>query len=150
MNSIKLLIGSVDGAAEDAGNQLAEALKSKGHHVDINMNPKLGDLLNLQDTLLLIITSTTGEGELPDNLRPLWRKLYTKKASLSGTRYAVAVLGDSSYEDNFCLGGIELDALLEERGAEKLKSVLTSDIEETIFPEEDIIPWGEKIADEFM
>ncbi len=148
MKRIKLLIGSVDGAAEYAGIKLAETLESHGYHVDINLSPKLDDLLNLHDKLLLIITSTTGEGELPHDLRPLWRKLYTKKPSLSAVRYAIAVLGDSSYEDNFCLGGIELDELLEECGAQKIQAPLLSDIEETLFPEDDIIPWGVKIADE--
>ena len=57
-------------------------------------------------------------------------------------------MGDSSYGDDFCFGGIELDALFEERGAQKIKPPLLSDIEESIFPEDDIIPWGVKIAEE--
>lgn len=150
MKDILLLVGSVDGAAESAAIQLVEALESKGYSVGVNSNPTLKDLLNLEAKLLLIVTSTTGEGELPHDLRPLWRKLYTKRPSLIGIRYALAVLGDSSYGDDFCMGGKELDELLEERGAEKIKQTFLSDAEETVFPEDDISNWGVDVAHEFF
>lgn len=150
MKMIKLLIGTVDGAAEFAGKLLAEALEANDYSVDVNSRPKVDEVLHLHDKLLLIITSTTGEGELPQDLRPLWRKLYTKRPSLSGTHYAVAVLGDSSYGDDFCLGGQELDALLEELGAQRIKQPLLSDVEETISPEDETTPWGLAIANEFF
>ncbi len=150
MKDILLLLGSVDGAAESATIQLVEALESKGYSVSVNSNPTLKDLLNLEAKLLLIVTSTTGEGELPHDLRPLWRKLYTKRPALTGIRYAIAVLGDSSYGDNFCLGGKGLDELLEERGAEKIEQTFLSDAEETVFPEDDITDWGVGVAHQFF
>lgn len=150
MKDIQIFIGTVDGAAEAAGLQLVEALESKDFSVVVNFTPTLKDLLNMEAKLLLIITSTTGEGELPHDLRPLWRKLYTKRLSLDGIRYAVTVLGDSSYGDNFCLGGKELDELLEERGAERVKQVFLNDAEETVFPEDDISDWGVGVAEKFF
>ena len=150
MKDILLFIGTVDGAAESAGLQLVETLESKGYSVDVNLNPKLNDLLSMEARLLLVITSTTGEGELPHDLRPLWRKLFTKRPSLNGIHYAVTVLGDSSYGDNFCLAGKELDELLEERGAKKIKPVFLNDAEESVFPEDDISNWGVEVLEKFF
>ncbi len=162
MKDIKLFIGSVDGVTEHAGTILADALEALSYSVDVNSNPKLNDILNLrdnlrdnlqdnlQDQLLLIITSTTGEGELPHDLRPLWRKLYTKSPSLAGIHYAMTVLGDSSYGDDFCLAGKELDALLEKLGAQRIKQTLLIDAEENVFPEDDISAWGVATANDYF
>lgn len=60
--------------------------------------------------LVLIIAATTGEGEMPDGVRTLARRL--KPGSLAGVRLAVLALGDRSYA-HFCRGGHLLrDALL--------------------------------------
>lgn len=139
---INLFIGSVDGAAEYAGDKLALELKSLGHSVTVEHKPSLKNLQKSTDKLLLIITSTTGAGEIPGNFKSFWRKLYTKKISLEGITFSVAVLGDSTYGDDFCLAGKQLDVLLEEKGAKRVKSPLLVDSEETIEPEKLIVPWG--------
>jgi len=146
LNNIQLIIGSVDGAAEFAGEMLEESLVSHGHRVRTASKPTLDQLVKLEDQLLLILTSTTGSGELPPNLRPLWRKLYTKNPQLDGLRYATAVLGDSSYADDYCLGGIELDSKLEQLGAERMEKPLLVDAEKTNYPEEPVTAWGILLA----
>jgi len=146
LNNIQLIIGSVDGAAEFAGITLEKLLTSHGYQVKTTSKPSLDQLLDFEDQLLLILTSTTGNGALPGNLRSMWRRIQTKKPELKGLRYATAVLGDRSYGDDFCRGGLQLDAQLEQLGAERIEQPLLVDAEETNYPEEPVSAWGVLLA----
>ncbi len=78
---------------------------------------------------ILLITSTHGEGEPPDDAIELYEFVRGKKApDLSHLEFAVLSLGDSSYE-YFCQTGKELDASFEKLGAKRLFDRIDCDVD---------------------
>ncbi|MBL7637659.1 NADPH-dependent assimilatory sulfite reductase flavoprotein subunit [Atlantibacter hermannii] len=82
-----------------------------------------------QEKLLVVVTSTQGEGEPPEEAVALHKFLFSKKApKLDNTAFAVFGLGDSSYEF-FCQSGKDFDSKLAELGAERLLDRVDTDVE---------------------
>lgn len=124
---VTILFGSQTGTSETLSKKAAKALKAA------NCEPKVVDMADCSvDDLksiqnLLIITSTYGEGEPPDNAIALHGALLAEGApSLEGLNYSVLGLGDTNYAD-FCQCSKEFDARLEQLGAKRMAPMLECD-----------------------
>lgn len=141
---VALLSGSVYGAAEDVAHHAVRQLQALGHHCYFDPRGSLAAMLAYAPEALLGITSTTGMGEIPDNLVPLYSELSdTLPLALRGLPGGVIGLGDSSYSDTFCAGGEQLQALFEELGVRQIQPMLRLDASESVTPETDAEPWLE-------
>lgn len=98
----------------------AEAILARqGHSAIVFEDPELSDWQQYQDKVALVVTSTTGQGDLPDSIAPLFHGIKDTLGFQPNLRYGVIALGDSSYP-NFCNGGKQFDALLQEQSAQRV------------------------------
>ncbi|MDR9467108.1 flavodoxin domain-containing protein [Marinospirillum sp.] len=125
MASIKVLVGSVYGGSVEVAEMAAAAALKAGHQVEVTETPHSG-LLEEADSLL-VVTSTTGSGELPEDLLPVYQDLDSQAAKLVNKPFAVIALGDSSYGDSFCAAGKLMDEKLADLGGQQLLPLLTID-----------------------
>lgn len=126
---INILYGSQTGNSESLANDAANSAKAHGlKPVVQSMDEIEVDALTTMK-YLLVITSTYGEGEMPDNAQMLWDAASSDSApQLPDMKFSVLALGDTSY-DLFCQAGINWDNRLEQLGAERIYDRVDCDVD---------------------
>jgi MioC protein len=138
---VAIVSGSVFGNAEDVAGHVERLLKAAGFEAWHDSRATLAQLQAYEPEAILGVTSTTGMGELPDNLQPLFYTLRDQlPAAWRGLPCGVIALGDSSY-DTFCAGGEMLQELFAELGLKEVQPMLRLDASETVTPDTDAEPW---------
>lgn len=126
---IDILFGTQTGNAEAVANDAADHARSKG------FTPRVAEMDEISVEQLaamqnvIIVVSTYGEGEMPDNAHQFWEALSATTAPrLETLKYGVLALGDTSY-DEFCQAGKLIDTRLEQLGATRLGDRVDCDVD---------------------
>lgn len=143
---IHIITGSTLGGAEYVGDHLSDLLIEQGFETTIHNQPEINEIEN--SGTWLIITSTHGAGEYPDNIQPFIAALQNTPPKMSDVKFAVIAIGDSSY-DTFCAAGKHAHALLQDIGATALADCLTIDILNQSVPEDAAENWLEEHISRF-
>ena len=145
--SLTILVGTMTGTAEMVAQEVQTVLEAAGHAVTIRMMDDLDAGVFQAGGTFLICTSTYGQGDVPDNAQEFFASLERERPDLSGATYGLIALGDRTYKDTFCEGGIRFDQLLTELGARRIGELLKHDASSGTLPEEVaaqwIVPWAE-------
>ena len=126
---LDIVYGTQTGNSEELANEAAALAKTKGYQPRVaGLDAVSMDQLSQMESLIVVI-STYGEGEMPDNAQLFWEALSATTAPrLESLNFGVLALGDTSYE-HFCRAGKLIDTRLEQLGANRLAARLDCDID---------------------
>ena len=126
--SINILFGSQTGNAAGLAEKTAKLAANYG------LEPKVVDMEGLDPASLvsmkrvMIITSTWGEGEMPDNADGMWNAINANGPGLSSTHFSICAIGDSSY-DEFCKAGHDWNGKLAALGGNEAHPIQECDVD---------------------
>ncbi|MEP6899761.1 MAG: assimilatory sulfite reductase (NADPH) flavoprotein subunit [Rhodanobacter sp.] len=139
VDRLTILYGSQTGNAKRIAEQLARRSEAAGGPVRLLRADAYPQRELAQESHLLLVISTQGDGEPPDDARGLFEFIAGKRApKLPSLRFAVLGLGDSSYPQ-FCVIGRQLDQRLAELGGTRFAPLGEADVE----VEAVATPWAE-------
>ena len=142
MSRILIIVGTESGNAQMCADHLADNLPLLGHEIEVAADDDVARADLGTQEVVLVCTSTHGDGELPDNLVPLAERLRGESPDLSAVRYGVIALGDQTYKATFCKAGKDMDALLASLGAQRVGERLEIDACTQPLPDEDALNWA--------
>lgn len=138
MTEITLISGSTLGGAEYVAEHLAEKLEEAGFATVTLHGPLLEDLK--PEGIWLIISSTHGAGDIPDNLQPFYDDLQQQQPDLSAVSFGSVGIGSREY-DTFCGAIDKLDQQLLVCGAKQVGETLRINVLDHDIPEDPAEIW---------
>jgi MioC protein len=143
---ITILVGTMTGTAEIVAEEVQLALEGAGHAATIApMDGLDAGAFNpsqiKQDSAFLIISSTYGNGDVPDNAQAFFAAIEAARPALGHVSFGIVALGDRTYKATYCEGGLKFGRLLEELGARRVGEPLLHDASAGTLPEEVAAGW---------
>ncbi len=124
-----VMYGSQSGSAEGLAKQFAKQADQKGFAPQVMELNDYSKVDLTRESQLVVITSTWGEGDPPDNAMEFWNFIKEESApKLENLNYAVLALGDTNYTE-FCGAGKNFDERLAALGAKRITDRIDCDVD---------------------
>jgi sulfite reductase (NADPH) flavoprotein alpha-component len=124
-----VMYGSQTGTAEQLARRFAKDAEQRGFAPRVMELNAFGSVDFAKETRLIIVTSTWGDGDPPDNAAGFWQYLSSEAATqIDHLSYSVLALGDKTYSD-FCGAGKKFDDRLEQLGARRIHPRAECDVD---------------------
>ncbi|PRD20330.1 UNVERIFIED_CONTAM: NADPH-dependent diflavin oxidoreductase 1 [Trichonephila clavipes] len=146
---ILILFGTQTGNSEDVADRIGRfvtRMNGKAQVVNLGDYP-VTNLVN--ESIVIFVCSTTGNGEFPDNMKSFWKFMLRKglpSNSLCHIKFSVLGLGDSSY-DKFNVVAKKLNKRLLQLGALELIPLTLGDDQHELGYDAALDPWLLKLKD---
>jgi MioC protein len=139
---IPIVYATETGTTELVADEIVEAYRNHARirFLAIRMDRTDPDIFEPGRTYLLI-TSSTGKGELPRNARAFSAALQAREARLTHVRYGILGFGDRHYAATFGGGPLTLDVVMQQAGARRIGEIAQHDRQSGIYPEEFALDW---------
>lgn len=126
---LHILYGTQTGNAETVANDVAATARHQGYEPVVTGLDQIEPERLAEMERVVIVTSTYGEGEMPDNAQLFWDALAAESAPrLEKLSFSVLALGDTAY-DAFCQAGKLFDMRLEQLGARRVAPRVDCDVD---------------------
>ncbi|CAJ1363862.1 unnamed protein product [Effrenium voratum] len=119
---VTVLYGSETGNAEEQAKNLMQDIRARGLKAQVSSLDDFDFEELPNQKIVILVVSTCGLGEIPANCKQTWMKLQSQDLPmswLSGTKFAVFGLGDSTYSQ-FCVAAIQFDTRFGELGGQRM------------------------------
>jgi succinate dehydrogenase/fumarate reductase-like Fe-S protein/flavodoxin/ferredoxin len=126
--SLSILFGSQTGNAAGLAEKTAKLAANYGLEANVIDMDGFDPARLASMKRVMIITSTWGEGEMPDNADGMWNAINANGPALGGVHYSVCAIGDTSY-DEFCKAGHDWNNKLAALGGSEAHPIQECDVD---------------------
>ena len=142
LRTLDIFVASMTGTALIVADEIVDICKEKNIKSKIlEIDNVKHDLLLNQKEPILIISSTYGQGDVPDGSKGFYDSLKAHSPNLEHIKFAVFGLGDMTYKDTFAFGGKKFEKLFHELNATKIAESYFHDASSGTLPEEEGVNW---------
>ena len=123
---IGIFVATMTGTAELCASEVEASLGAAGFDSECRLMDGLDESALRAFDLVVIVSSTYGHGDIPDNGQALFDSIEAG-STLAGLSFAVFGLGDRTYAATFCEAGRKWDDLLAAKGASRFAPLVQHD-----------------------
>ncbi len=140
--AVTIYVATMTGTADLVAEEVQAGLEEEGADVELQPMDDLDASAFAAPGFYVVVSSTYGQGDVPDNGQALAEALERERPDLAHVRYGLFALGDMTYAQTFCGGGMTFDRILTELGARRVGEAMRHNASSGVLPEDEAADWA--------